>query len=119
MLVPPTTIQYGTFMFKPDLPKYRFIQIGFKEFFIGQVPEQIVLYDDLKCIRHQYGLRHYVTGNIHGAMGDTYNCMAILVKDTEQLCSLWDRGQLIVILSRTRIMKNHIFSVQRKKQFAD
>ena len=38
-------------------------------------------------------------------MGDKYNRMAILVSNIEQLFSLWYRGQLIVILPRTRIMK--------------
>ena len=84
----PPTIKYDTFIFNPDLPKDQYIQIGFKEVSIGQAPEQIVFYDDLKCIRCQYGLRNYVTGNIHGAMGDIYNCMAISVRDTEQLFSL-------------------------------
>ena len=42
-------------------------------------------------------------------MGDTYICMAISVSDTEKLFSLWDRGHLIVILLRTRIMKNNFF----------
>ena len=42
-------------------------------------------------------------------MGDTYNHMAILVRDIEKIFLLWDRGQLIVILSCTRIMKNAIF----------
>ena len=42
-------------------------------------------------------------------MGDTYNRMVISVSDTEKLSSLWDHGQLIFILSRTRIVKNTIF----------
>ena len=42
-------------------------------------------------------------------MGDTYNCIEILVSNTEKIFSLWDRGQLIVILSRTRIIKDNIF----------
>ena len=42
-------------------------------------------------------------------MSDTYIGMAILVSDTEKILSLWDRGQLIVIFSRTRIIKNTIF----------
>ena len=73
----------------------------------------------MKCIRRQYGLRHYVTGNIHGAMGDTYNCMAISVSDTEKIFSFWDRIQLVVSLSRTRILKNTILLVHRMKQFVD
>ena len=87
MVVPPPTIKYDTFIFNPDLPKYHYIQIGFKEVSIGQSPEQIVLYDDLKCIHRKYGLRHYATGTIHGEMGDTYNRMAsdrVLVSYEEQ-----------------------------------
>ena len=109
MLVSPPTIKYDRFIYKPDLPKYHYIQIGFKEVSIGQAPEHIVFYYDLKCICCQYGFRHYVTGTIHGAMGDTYNCMVILVSDTKKIFSLWDRSQFIVILLCTRIMKNNIF----------
>ena len=60
-------------------------------------------------MRKQYGLRHYVTGTIHSAMGDTYNKMAISISDTNKDFSLWDRGQLIVALSQTRLMKKTIF----------
>ena len=105
----PPTIKYDAFIFYPDLPKDHYIQRGFKEVSIGQAPEQIVSYNDLKCISRQYGLRHYVTSTMHGAMGDKYNRMAISVSDIEKLSSLWDRGKLIVILSRTRITKNTIF----------
>ena len=50
-------------------------------------------------------------------MGDTYNCMEILVSDTEKLSSLRDSGQLIVILSRTRITKNTIFVCPKNEIF--
>ena len=84
MLVFIPTIKYDTFIFDPDLPKYHYIQIGFKQVSIVQAPEEIAFYDDLKRICRHYGLRHYVTGTIHGAMGDTYNCMEILVSNTEK-----------------------------------
>ena len=109
MLVFPPTRKYDSFDFDPHLPKDHYIQLGFKEVSISQAPETIYYYDDIKCIRRQYGLRHYVTGTIHSAMGDTYNRMAISVSNVDKLFSLCDRGQLIVILSRTRIMKNTIF----------
>ena len=108
MILTPT-IKYDKFIFDPDLPKYHYIQMGFKEVSIGKVPEQIFFCGDLKCIHCQYGLLHYGTGTIHGTIGDTYNCMGILVSDTEKIFLFWDRGQLIVILSRTMIMKNNIF----------
>ena len=117
MLVPPPTIKYDKFFFNPDLPKDHYINIGCKEVSIGRSHEQIVFYDDLKCIRRQYGLRYYFAGTINGAMGDTYNLMEIPVSDTEKIFSLWDRGQLIVILSRTRIMKNNIFVGPRNEIF--
>ena len=70
---------------------------------------QICFYDSLKCIRRQYGLCHYVTETIHVAMRDTYSRIEISVSGNEKLSLLWDRGQLIVILPRTRIIKNTIF----------
>ena len=42
-------------------------------------------------------------------MGEAYNLMAISVSDNKKLFSLWDRGQLVVILSRAWITKNTIF----------
>ena len=84
MLVSSLTIKYDTFIFNPDLPKDHYIQIGFKEVSIGQAPEQIVFYDELKCISCKYGLHNYITGTIHGEMGGTYNRMSILVSNTEK-----------------------------------
>ena len=49
-------------------------------------------------------------------MGYKYNRMEILVSDTEKIFSLWDRGQFIVILSLTRIMKNTIFVGPKNKK---
>ena len=98
MLAFPPIIKYDSFQFDPNLPKDHYIKIGFKEVAVSQAPETIYFYEDIKCICCQYGLHHYVTGTIHSAMGDTYNCMAISVSDIEKLFSLWDRGQLIVIL---------------------
>ena len=42
-------------------------------------------------------------------MGDTCMKMAISVSDVSKLFKLLDRGQLIVLLSRTRTMDNDIF----------
>ena len=81
---PPPTTKYGAFILNPNLPKYNYILIGFKDVSIGQGPEHIVFYDYMKCILRQYGLLHYVTGTINGAMGDTYNCMEILVIEIEK-----------------------------------
>ena len=90
MLVYIPTIKYDTFIFNPDLPKYHYIKIGFKEFPIGKDPEQIVFYNDLKCKHRQYGLCHYATEPICGEIGDTYNPMGISVINIFKIFSLWD-----------------------------
>ena len=100
-------IKYVVFIFDSELPKYHYIQIFFKWVSIGQAPEQIFFHGGLKCICFQYVLRHYVTEIINGAMCDTYNRMAILVGDIEKIFSLWNCGQLVVILLRNRLMKNN------------
>ena len=115
MLVFIPTIKYDTFIFDPDLPKYHYIQIGFKDISIGKAPEKIVFCDDLNFICRHYALRRCVAGTIHCAMVDTYNCMEILVSNIENIYSLWDHGQLILILYRTRIMKNTIFVGPKNK----
>lgn len=63
----------------------------------------------LQAQRKQYGLKHRVTGTIHAAMGDTYDSMATMISETDPNFGLWDKGQLIVILSRTRDPKKTIF----------
>ena len=60
-------------------------------------------------MRKQHGLRHCVTGTMHSAMGDAHDEMAISMSDASEILSLWDRGQLVVALSRTRLMKKTIF----------
>ena len=70
---------------------------------------------DLKCIHCQCILRHYSNRTIHGAICDKYNHIEILVSDIENLSSLWDRGQFIVFLLHTRIIKNTFF-VGRKNE---
>ena len=52
-------------------------------------------------------------------MYDAHNRMAILVRNTKNLFSLWYHSQLIVILSRTRIIKNNNFVHPKKKKRAD
>ena len=49
-------------------------------------------------------------------MGDTCNTMAISVSDVSKPFKLWDRGQLIVLLSRTRAMVNNIFVGSKETQ---
>ena len=65
--------------------------------------------NDLNFLRKQYALGHNITGKAHSSMGDTCNKMDKYVSDVSKPSKLWDRGQLIVLLSRTRSIANAIF----------
>ena len=58
--------------------------------------------------RKQYGLNHYVAGTIHSAMGDTLPSVATSLSKSDNNYSMWDKGQLLVILSRTKLAKDTI-----------
>ena len=64
---------------------------------------------NLQGRRKQYGLKHYFSLTIHSAMGDTLQYMATQISTNDQNFNLWDKGQLVVILSRTKVAKNSIF----------
>ena len=59
--------------------------------------------------RKQYGLKHYVSATIHAAMGDTLNSMAMSISTKDSNFELWDKGQLVVLISRTKHAKDSIF----------
>ena len=111
MLLFPPTIKLDSFIVDTSRPKSYYIGIlNFKEVQMGTSPENIeFLHDDIQATRRQYGLRHFITGAIHGAMGDTYHLMAIAVSHRNKQLRLWGKGQLIVVISRTRLIKNTIF----------
>ena len=87
-----------------------FINANFKEVKVGVAPERIMsINQSVQAQRKQYGLRHRVTGTIHSAMGDTYESMASCISLADSNFGLWDKGQLIVIISRTREPQKTIF----------
>ena len=51
-------------------------------------------------------------------MGDTLVKMATSISTTDNNFSLWDKGQLVVILSRTKVGKNSIFVGQKDETLA-
>ena len=96
--------------FDMNLSKQHYTESGFKEVDIETCPERpISISHNLQAQRKQYGLKHRVTGTIHSAMGDTYESMATMISTTDKNFSLWDKGQLIVIISRTRDPSRTVF----------
>lgn len=98
------------FDFDENTTKEEFLQKGFKEIEIGTSPVRTQnLGQTVQATRKQYGLKHRVTSTIHAAMGDTLPSMATEISKTNSEYKMWDKGQLIVILSRTKKASDTIF----------
>ena len=79
---------------------------GFKDGWIGCPPLQTIALKNFKQgNRKQYGLKYRVIGTIHSAIGDTLSHMVTEISSTQSRYSLWDKGQFIVLLSRTKFAK--------------
>ena len=90
--------------------KESYINDGFKEIKMGVTTEYTYsIPNGLLARRKQYGLKHHVSLTIHAAMGDTLPYIATTISQSDSNFHLWDKGQLVVILSRTKIAKNSIF----------
>ena len=64
--------------------------------------------------RKQYGIQHYVAVTIHSAMGDTLPSVATSLSMDYDNHSMWDKGQILVILSRKKLSKDTIFAGKKK-----
>ena len=90
--------------------KEEMLEDGFVEVEIGAAPERpIALKSNMQGKRKQYGLRHRVTNTIHGAQGETLPEMATEISQADPNFNIWDRGQMIVLLTRTKRARDTIF----------
>lgn len=107
LLAPPG---YKQVAYDPDASKESYLDNGFVEISVGCAPERInnVLHNK-QAQRKQYGLKHHISGTIHSAMGDTLPSVATSISVRDQNYTLWDKGQLLVIISRTKYAKDTIF----------
>ena len=93
-----------------DKPKQYYIDRGFKEVNVECCPQRVYrLANNVQCMRKQYGMQHYVAGTVHAIMGDTLPSIATTISMNNRNFSLWDKGQLLVLISRTKEAKNTIF----------
>ena len=95
-------IEYDINMSKED-----YINSGFYEVKVGIAPirtQSVNRY--MQCQRKQYALKHRVTSTIHACMEDTLQKVAMKV--TDLMFKLWDKGQIVVALTRTKFGKNII-----------
>ena len=97
-------------MYENGRAKESYLEMGYIETSIECTPYKIcTLPNNLQGVRKQYGLQHYVAGTIHSAMGDTLPSIATTFSLIDRNFSVWDKGQLLVIISRTKLAKDTIF----------
>ena len=70
-------------------------------------PQQLA--NIIQAKRKQYGLKHWVSSTIHSAMGDTISKMATEIFRPHPNYRMWDKGKMVIILSRTKRAKDTIF----------
>ena len=97
--------------YEPDSTKESYFSKGYKEISVGCNPRKVysICNKNLQVSRKQYGLKHYVAGTIHYAMGDTLPSLVTTFSNIDKNYSMWDKGQLLVIISRTKNSKDTIF----------
>ena len=94
-------------VYDPTRTQDSYIQEGFVEILVGPAPERTqLLQNNVQAKRKQYGLKHRVSSTIHEAMGDTLPSVATEISLVNSKYSMWDKGQMIVITSRTKKGKN-------------
>ena len=82
----------------------------FVEFGIGVAPYQTqFLANNTQAKRKQYGMKHHVVRTIHADMGHTLQVMATEISRGNGNKKMRYKGQMIVIIRRTKLAKNIIF----------
>jgi hypothetical protein len=66
-------------------------------------PDYIMKKGNMQVQRKQYGFRHWITGTIHGSMGDTSESMASEISCHDSCFGMWDKGMLVALISRTKL----------------
>ena len=94
----------------PVATKLWYLERKYVETSIECAPHRIhKLPNQLQGVRKQYGLQHYIAGTNHSIMGDTLPSIATTISKIDKNFNLWDKGQLLVIISRTKRAEDTIF----------
>ena len=83
---------------------------GWRQVSISTAPERTYkVLGTVQARRKQYGLKHRISATIHEGMGATLIRAAMQISDSDPNLRWWDKAQVIVALSRTKVGKNTIF----------
>jgi predicted GIY-YIG superfamily endonuclease len=108
IFVAPTGLKYLDFVVttKDDL-----VRRGWVRTMLDAAPsyERSVQGYGLKAKRRQYGIKHHIVSTIHSAIGLTIGKLATELSSKRKGYNLWERGQLVVLMSRTRRLSDIIF----------
>ena len=86
--------------------KIYYKNLEYVEVEIGAAPLRAqCLSNDIQDQRKQLGLKHRATSTIHTATSDTLTSMEIEILMSNSNFNIWDKGQIIVILSCTKLEK--------------
>ena len=90
--------------------KEELVELHWKEVSMTKAPARPkYINQHLNGRRHQYGLRMFTTSTIHAVMGQTCSALVSRVSLDDPMYQLWEREQVIVLLSRTCYGKDIIF----------
>jgi predicted GIY-YIG superfamily endonuclease len=108
IFVAPTGLKYLDFVVttKADL-----IHRGWVRTMLDAAPsyEKSIQGYGLKAKRKQYGIKHHIVSTIHSSIGLTIGKLATELSFQRKGYNLWERGQLVVLMSRTRRLSDIIF----------
>ena len=97
-------------MYDPNMTEDNYINKGWDKVTVGLPPDRSHKINNyLQAKRRQYGLKHHVTSTIHASMGDTLPRIATQISCSNAIFKLWDKAQIIVLLSQTKFAKDIIF----------
>lgn len=106
--VAPTGTRYLDF---PITDKDDLMSRGWTAAKIGPAPsyEKSISGTGMKGRRTQYGIKHHIVSTIHAAIGLTIGKLATQISSKMKGSNIWERGQLVVLLSRTQRLSDMIF----------
>jgi predicted GIY-YIG superfamily endonuclease len=92
----------------------QFEQLSWKLEAIGKAPDHVRSLkgtQGLQAKRLQYGLKHRIASTIHGTLGQTLSSLVTSIASMtgDSRYRLWQREQIVVLLSRTKFAKDIVF----------
>ena len=84
---------------------------GWLEVSVGMAPEYPLTMQQygVRAKRKAYGLRPFVASTIHGVQGATLPELATRIEFSDKEFRLWEKAQLVVLISRTRFLSSIFF----------